>query len=59
LVKLVALVSLTRVIQIDIVLGLRVAGENDTGVGRHDEVVVGRVNYQIISILLYTSTEVT
>jgi hypothetical protein len=30
---------LTRIIQVDIVLSLRVAGENDTGVRRHDEVL--------------------
>jgi hypothetical protein len=41
------------------VLGLCVASENDTGVGRHDEVVFGRVKYQVMSILLYTSTEAT
>jgi hypothetical protein len=37
--KYVAFVLLTGVIQVDIVLGLRVSGENDTGVGRHDEVL--------------------
>jgi hypothetical protein len=37
--KHVAFVLLTGVIQVDIVLGLRVAGENDTRVGRHDEVL--------------------
>ena len=57
--RLVALAGLTRVIQVDIVLSLRVAGKDDAGVGRHFDILVCIGNIFIDIILLSISIEVT
>jgi hypothetical protein len=53
----VAVARFTRVIQIDIVLGLSVASKNDTGVGRH-EVVWYNWWIDLVLRMLYISTKV-